>query len=110
QVVWPTTLPYAMTGFRLGASVALILTITGELIIGTPGLGKILALAQQSGQVAAMYALVLVTGMLGVIVNLGTRFVDRKFLYRQAVLRREAAARPDSLHLEQLGSAGEPDR
>lgn len=92
QVVWPTTLPYAMTGFRLGASVALILTITGELIIGTPGLGKILALAQQSGQVASMYALVFVTGMLGVIVNLGARFVERKFLYWHPSVRREAAA------------------
>ncbi len=92
QVVWPTTLPYAMTGFRLGASVALILTITGELIIGTPGLGKVLALAQQSGQVASMYALVFVTGMLGVIVNLGARFVERKFLYWHPSIRREAAA------------------
>lgn len=92
QVVWPTTLPYAMTGFRLGASVALILTITGELIIGTPGLGKILALAQQSGQVASMYALVFVTGMLGVIVNLGARFVERKFLYWHPSVRREVAA------------------
>ena len=38
-LVWPTALPYAMTGIRLAASVALILAITGELIIGTPGLG-----------------------------------------------------------------------
>ena len=39
-MLWPTALPYVMTGFRLAASVALILTITGELVIGTPGLGK----------------------------------------------------------------------
>src|SRR5690606_9768643 len=39
KVIWPTALPYVMTGFRLGASVALILEITGELIIGSPGLG-----------------------------------------------------------------------
>lgn len=92
QLVWPTTLPYAITGFRLGASVALILTITGELIIGTPGLGKILALAQQSGQVASMYALVFVTGMLGVVVNLGARFVERRVLHWHPSVRREAAA------------------
>lgn len=92
QVVWPTTLPYAMTGFRLGAAVALILTITGELIIGTPGLGKLLALAQQSGQVASMYALVFVTGILGVIVNLGARAVERRFLHWHPSIRRESAA------------------
>ena len=39
-LIWPTALPYAMTGFRLAASVALILTITGEFVIGAPGLGS----------------------------------------------------------------------
>ena len=34
-LVWPTALPYAMTGVRLAASVALILTVTGELVIGS---------------------------------------------------------------------------
>lgn len=92
RVVWPTTLPYAITGFRLGASVALILTITGELIIGTPGLGKLLGLAQQSGQVASMYALVMVTGVLGVVVNLGARAVERRVLHWHPSVRRERAS------------------
>jgi ABC-type nitrate/sulfonate/bicarbonate transport system permease component len=39
HLVWPTTLPYLMTGVRLAAAVALILAITAELVIGTPGLG-----------------------------------------------------------------------
>ena len=58
HVVWPTALPYAMTGFRLAAAVALILAITAELIIGSPGLGREIAVAQTSGAVPAMYALV----------------------------------------------------
>lgn len=92
RLVWPTTLPYAMTGFRLGATVALILTITGELIIGTPGLGKLLALTQQSGQVAAMYAIVAVTGLLGVLVNVGARVVERRVLHWHPSVRRERAS------------------
>lgn len=92
RLVWPTTLPYAMTGFRLGATVALILTITGELIIGTPGLGKLLALTQQSAQVAAMYAIVVVTGLLGVLVNVGARMVERRVLHWHPSVRRERAS------------------
>lgn len=88
-LVWPTTLPYAVTGFRLAASVALILTITGELIIGTPGIGKLLAVAQQSGAVASMYALVIVTGLIGVVVNLLARAVERRTLYWHPSIRRE---------------------
>lgn len=80
-VVWPTVLPYAMTGFRLAAAVALILEITGELIIGSPGLGRIIALAQSAGAVENMYALVLVTGLIGVAVNLVARVVERRALH-----------------------------
>ncbi|WP_458042761.1 MULTISPECIES: ABC transporter permease [Bacteria] len=35
DIVFPTTLPYLMTGIRLAAAVALILAITAQLIIGT---------------------------------------------------------------------------
>jgi ABC-type nitrate/sulfonate/bicarbonate transport system permease component len=68
-VIWPTALPYVMTGFRLAASVALILELTGELIIGTPGLGNLIGLAQSTGAVATMYGLVIVSGLLGVLMN-----------------------------------------
>lgn len=91
-LVWPTALPYALTGFRLAAAVGLILAITGELIIGTPGLGKLIAVAQQSGAVAPMYGLILVTGLLGVLVNLLARYGEKKMLYWHASVRREAAA------------------
>ena len=79
-VIWPTTLPYVMTGFRLAAAVALILEITGELIIGSPGLGREIAVAQTSGAVASMYALVIVTGLIGVLVNVAARAGERRVL------------------------------
>ncbi|WP_210242842.1 ABC transporter permease [Pararhizobium mangrovi] len=81
HVVWPTTLPYLMTGIRLAAAVALILTITSELIIGAPGLGKQIALAQSGGAVATMYAYVLVTGLIGVAVNLVARVLERRVMH-----------------------------
>jgi ABC-type nitrate/sulfonate/bicarbonate transport system permease component len=79
-LVWPTALPYAVTGVRLAASVALILAITGELVIGSPGLGREIAVAQTSGAVAAMYALVVVTGVIGVAANLVARAAERLVL------------------------------
>ncbi|WP_345045495.1 ABC transporter permease subunit, partial [Georgenia daeguensis] len=81
-----------VTGFRLAATVALILTVTGELIIGTPGLGKLLAVAQSSGATASMYALVIVTGLLGVGVNLLARALERRILRWHPSIRRETAA------------------
>jgi ABC-type nitrate/sulfonate/bicarbonate transport system permease component len=92
HVIWPTTLPYAVTGFRLAAAVALVLAITAELIIGSPGLGKEIAVAQTSGAVPAMYALVVVAGLLGVGVNLAARALERRVLAWHPSARREAAA------------------
>ena len=80
HVTWPTTLPYVMTGLRLGAAVALILAVTAELVIGVPGLGELLNTAQSSGAVAQTYALVVVTGILGVLVNVVFRAVERRVL------------------------------
>ncbi len=90
-VIWPTALPYVMTGFRLAASVALILEITGELIIGTPGLGREIGIAQSSGAVSSMYALVIVTGLLGVLMNLAARATEKRALRWHPSVRRENA-------------------
>jgi ABC-type nitrate/sulfonate/bicarbonate transport system permease component len=81
-----------MTGFRLAAAVALILAITAELIIGSPGLGREIAVAQTSGAVPAMYALVVVAGLLGVGVNLAARALERRLLAWHPSARREAPA------------------
>ena len=91
-LVWPTALPYAVTGVRLAASVALILAITGELVIGSPGLGREIAVAQTSGAVAAMYALVVVTGVIGVLANLATRMAERRALAWHPSVRGEVPA------------------
>lgn len=79
-VVWPTALPYVMTGVRLAATVALILTITGELIIGSPGLGEEINLAYTALDAPAMYALIVVTGLIGVVANTVTRSAERRVL------------------------------
>lgn len=91
-VVWPTALPYVMTGFRLAAAVALILEITAELLVGVPGLGKLITRAQESGANAPMYALIIVVGLLGVVVNIGARRLERRLLRWHPSIRKDAAA------------------
>lgn len=90
-LIWPTALPYVVTGFRLAATVALILTLTGELIIGTPGLGQQIFVAQSSGAASLMYALIVVAGVLGVLVNVMARFVEAKSLFWHPSIRKEGA-------------------
>ncbi|GAA4057828.1 ABC transporter permease [Streptomyces shaanxiensis] len=91
HVLWPTALPYVMTGVRLAAAVALILAITAELVIGAPGLGQQIAVAQTSQAVPEMYALVVVAGLLGLLINVGARTVERRALAWHQSVRGEVA-------------------
>ena len=92
HLVWPTALPYVMTGLRLGATVAFILAITAELVIGSPGLGLEIQLAQSSGAVTTVYALVVLTGLIGIAVNLGVRLLERRVLAWHPSVRGEVPA------------------
>jgi len=91
-VIWPTALPYVLTGFRLAAAVALILEITAELVIGVPGLGQAIGVAQSSGAVAQTYALVVFVGLIGVVVNIFARTLERRLMRWHPSVRREVAA------------------
>lgn len=88
-VVWPTMLPYVLTGFRLAATVCLVLEVTGELVIGSPGIGKQILLAQTGGNNPIIYSLVLLTGILGVAINLGAGRLQSFLLRWHPSVRKE---------------------
>lgn len=81
QLVLPTMAPYLATGLRLSAAVALILVITGEYIVGVPGLGREVLSAQSSGAYARMYALIVAAGLLGLAVNTVLQAGERRVLH-----------------------------
>ncbi|TFH57692.1 ABC transporter permease subunit [Glutamicibacter arilaitensis] len=80
-LIFPTLLPFLMTGLRLSATIALILAISVELIVGTPGLGQEVAFAQINGSAPAIYALIITSGLLGIAINMLMRFIERKTLF-----------------------------
>jgi ABC-type nitrate/sulfonate/bicarbonate transport system permease component len=92
HVVWPTVLPYLLTGIRLASAVALILAITAELIIGSPGLGYEIGLNQAGGAVPQTYALIVATGMIGVLINVTVRVLERRALAWHSSVRGELLA------------------
>ena len=89
HLVLPTALPYVITGFRLAASIALVLTITAELVIKNPGIGLQIDLYRSAPDAPGLYALVLITGLLGLLVNLGTRAIERRVLHWHPSVRKE---------------------
>lgn len=92
HVLLPSALPFVATGVRLAASVALILAVTAELVIGSPGLGQEIAAAQSGGATDLAYGLILVAGLLGLLVNVGLRQLERRLLKWHVSVRREVPA------------------
>lgn len=87
RVVLPSCTPFIATGMRLSASVALILIVTGEYVVGVDGLGKQVFLAQSGGAYDAMYAYIVVAGLVGVVVNVVMAAAEKRLLFWHASQR-----------------------
>jgi ABC-type nitrate/sulfonate/bicarbonate transport system permease component len=91
HVTLPSAVPYIATGVRISAAVALILAVTAELVIGSPGLGREINIARQGEAVDIMYALIVVTGLLGWGVNILFVRIERRVLHWHPSQRLEVA-------------------
>jgi ABC-type nitrate/sulfonate/bicarbonate transport system permease component len=87
RVVLPNALPYIVTGIRISSAVALILAVTVELVLGAPGLGQEINIARQSAAVPQMYALIIVTGLIGWVLNIALSMIERRLLHWHASQR-----------------------
>lgn len=77
KVTLPSLMPNILLGIQLAAPLALIIVLVVETITQVSGIGKQLGLAQQGFQSAAAFGLVAVTGIIGLIVNLGVSWLGR---------------------------------
>jgi NitT/TauT family transport system permease protein len=93
QTLWSVTLPSALvniaTGFRISASLALVVTITAELIAGNSGIGFYIAQMEQANRIPEMYAGIFLAGLLGFSINALVMRVERRVIFWSASARRE---------------------
>lgn len=80
HVLVPSAMPYIATGLRVASSVALILAVTAELVIGGGGLGAAIATAQSGDSIRLIYALILATGLIGLAINVVFRASQHRLL------------------------------
>lgn len=80
RIVIPSALPMVATGMRTASAIALVLSITVELLTGRPGIGFYLQNVRLNGQITEMWAAILVTGILGYLFNTVFLSVERRIL------------------------------
>jgi len=91
RVVVPSALPFITTGVRVSSAVALIVTVTAEMVAGTGGLGFYVKATELGGRVPEMYGGILLLGILGSLLNHLLRVAESQVLgwYRGAMGRAE---------------------
>lgn len=85
EALWRVTLPSAltgiMTGFRVSATIALVVTVTTELVAGNSGIGFYISQMEQANRLPPMYAAIILTGILGFLLNAIFFQLDRRIVF-----------------------------
>lgn len=81
RIIVPTLLPYALTGLRISASIAVIVSVVTELVGGADGIGQTIAVSQANGVLDTMYAYIITAGLLGVTINLIFGLIEKPLLF-----------------------------
>ena len=76
----PNAVPDILSGMRLSLTIALILSIVGEMLTGQPGLGTAVLLAGRAFQSADLFAGLIVLGLIGLITNTALQRLERRLL------------------------------
>lgn len=81
HITLPAVSPFIATGLRIAASHVLVVVVAVEIISAVPGLGSDIADYATNAVYPQMYALVLVVGVIGVLVNYGLQSLERRQLH-----------------------------
>jgi ABC-type nitrate/sulfonate/bicarbonate transport system permease component len=81
SVVLPASLPYILAGMRTSLSLALITTVTAEMIAGSAGIGYYLLITQYSMRTSEMYAAILLLALMGYLLNCTFLAGERRLLH-----------------------------
>lgn len=75
------SLPFIVTGLRVSAAIALVVAIVAELIGGALGIGYGILKAEASDAVTTMYALIIMAGIIGIVVNGVFKQLEKRVLF-----------------------------
>lgn len=92
KIILPSALPTIFTGMRISLAIALILTITSEMIAGSNGLGYFILDSQRAFAFREMFAGIILVGAIGYISSRIFLWVDQYTLFWFYASRRRSGA------------------
>jgi ABC-type nitrate/sulfonate/bicarbonate transport system permease component len=84
----PAAMPFIATGVRIASSLALIVGVVAEYLVGADGVGALVDDVRLVGDYERMYALILLVGFLSVALTLLVLLAERRLLHWHPTHRR----------------------
>ncbi len=82
KIIFWESLPHLFIGLRNGISTAMIVIVVTEMFVGTvSGVGKKIIDFQITYEIPSMYAMILITGILGLFINKFILLIERKVVH-----------------------------
>lgn len=78
---FPNSLPFVFAGLHIGVVLSVIGAIVGEFVGAQAGLGKLILEYQFSLEVAGVFAVLVVLGVMGMTLSFAMRLVQRKVVF-----------------------------
>ena len=79
----PEALPYIFAGLQIGIVLAVLGAIVGEFVGAKAGLGYLIIQMNYTMDVAGMFAVLVILGVMGVILNVAISIVRRRVIFWQ---------------------------
>lgn len=79
-IVLPAACPQMITGMRTSLSIGIAIIVFSEMVASTEGIGFVILQAQRSFSLPEMWSGILLLGVLGYLLNIGFRAVERLVL------------------------------
>ncbi|MGE3245767.1 MAG: ABC transporter permease [Beijerinckiaceae bacterium] len=80
EVILPAALPEILNGVRTALALSFILVVAGELIIANNGIGYLIDLLGEDGQLAPMFAAIMVVAAIGFAADRVFQMLSRRLL------------------------------
>jgi NitT/TauT family transport system permease protein len=91
KVIFPSCLPFLFAGLGVAAVLSIIGAVVGEFVGASAGLGMLLMQYNQALEIAPLFAVILLLGVIGFLMNFAVGILERRYCFWAQ--RSNAAAR-----------------
>jgi NitT/TauT family transport system permease protein len=81
KIIFPSCLPFLFAGLGVAAVLSIIGAVVGEFVGASAGLGMLLMQYNQALEIAPLFAVILLLGLIGFLMNFAVGILERRYCF-----------------------------